>query len=159
MLEQGTTTVRLVLRQRIGAGEAIARDLPVPVRRFPENEELLIPFRALRSRRVNYDCSGRIGTREDPVGSHLNNLGETELDAQLDGLEHRVVGLPHRCRANSRLALGRHKYAVVCIEPHDRGGIGSVQRVLILRQYLGNRFFVCINSVTPSQIGMLNRFT
>jgi len=108
MLEQGTTTVRLLLRQRIGAGETVARDLPVPVRRFPENEELLIPFRALRSRRVDCDCSGRIGPREDPVGSHLDNLGETELDAQLDGLEHRVVGIAHRGRANSRLAVGRH---------------------------------------------------
>src|SRR5271154_5044644 len=33
MLEQRTTTVRLILRQRIGAGEAVARDLPVPVDR------------------------------------------------------------------------------------------------------------------------------
>ena len=156
MLEQSTATVRLLLRRRIGARETVARDLPVPVRRFPENEEFLIRFRALRSRRVDCDRSGRIGTRKDPVGRHLNNLGDTELDAQLDGLEHRVVGLPHRGHANSRLAIGRHKYAVVCLEPHDRGCIGSVQGVLILRQYRGNRFFVCIHGVNSSQIGMRN---
>src|SRR5258707_15842040 len=76
--------IDLPLRRWIGAGEAVAGDFPAPIAALSENEQLLIRFRTLRARSINRCRPGRIGAREDPVGCHLNNLGDTELDAQLD---------------------------------------------------------------------------
>src|ERR1700680_2333495 len=54
--------------RRIGSREAVTRYLPLPVGALPENEELLVRFRAPGARRVESGRSCRVGTREGPVG-------------------------------------------------------------------------------------------
>src|SRR5712691_3583871 len=88
--------IELLLRRRIGAREAVTRDLPATVSALLENEELLIAFGALRAGRVDGERSRRIRAHECPVRRHLIYFGYVKLEMQRDRLEHRGVSLPHR---------------------------------------------------------------
>jgi hypothetical protein len=48
--------IELLLQGRIGAGEAVTRDLPATVSALLENEELLIAFGTLRAERLHRTC-------------------------------------------------------------------------------------------------------
>src|SRR5690349_6536188 len=96
-----------LLRTGDGGRETVARDLPHIVRVLSEDKQLLVGFGACRPGRVKRDGSSRVGTREGPVWSHLDDFGDGEFDVQLSG--PRGGRLPHGCLANYRWAEGPHK--------------------------------------------------
>src|ERR1700733_6759668 len=82
--------------QRIGARKAVTRDPPLAVVAFPEDEKLLVGFRAGRAGGVDLLSPCGIRPHEGPLRRHHHELGDGEPHLQGDGLEYRVIGAAHR---------------------------------------------------------------
>ena len=84
--------------RRIRRRETIPRDFPDVVLFLPEDEQFLVAFGAFPSRCVVGRRAGRIGARESPARTELDNLGDHELNVQRDRLEDRIVRFSDGCQ-------------------------------------------------------------
>src|SRR5580693_5249981 len=128
--------------QRIGGGKAVARDPPLAVVAFLEDEKLLVCLAAGGAGGVDRLGPCGIGPHKSPLRRHDDKFSDGELDLERDGSENRIIGLPQRRLADRRLIVWRHEYAVLGVKRHGRVRARAVQRGLVGRHHVPDRRFV-----------------
>ena len=152
------------MRRRINRREAIPRDLPGTIMMFLKDEQFLIAFCALSSSRMIGCRSGGIRARKSPARTELDDLDDGELDVQRDRLEDRIVGMSYGRRTDRRLAIGRHKHAVLGVKGHHGARARCIQRLVVFRKQRGDSLSRRAQCVSPRfwprpTIGPSPRFT